>query len=238
MSRLAIQDDPRYNMCSKINVQQDGEKAIRMRMVRRLQHRLDAVQQSSGQDTPSSKISTNQAARTLEKLLWRNSCNDLYEYQNLETLQERLRRILAVQVCRRTLKRKNVKTNSNPNANTNTNRKEALIQVLGSLQAYQEALSLCNTIRTAKLQKVATMKSCGSSGNATCPYSPVKNEFPADAPFPPPVGDLFFHTALPQAMVRTPVHRLELLDWPKMIKQARQHLQAFQDYNEKQRQHL
>jgi hypothetical protein len=203
-------------------------------MIKRLQHRLDVQQKAGGKSCSPPSIATHKAAKAIEQLLYR-SAFDFREYQDLRTLNDRMRSILAVRFCKRSLRRREIDTGNDPASSLTPReqRKQALISAMGSTQAYEQAQTLVNAIQAAKLKKVAEMKGCANGG--ACPYMPVKNEFRRDALFPVAVRDIFFRTPLVQAFERAPLSRLASLNWSHMIPQAQQHLQAFQQYNSAQK---
>jgi len=184
-------------------------KIVRNRMVKRLERRLETT-------AASSSANSCKAARALEQLLWRTAF-DLNEYQDMETLDQRLRTILAVRLCNRIAKKKTY------------NRKQVLTNVLD--HRYQETKSLVETIQRVKLEKVATMKGCNSN-NGVCPYIPLKNEFKADGPFPKPVRDLFFYTPLIDAFEKTPSDKLDAIPWDTLRDDAQRKLNAYLEYNQ------
>jgi hypothetical protein len=208
-------------------------KVIRHRMIKRLQNRLEKT-------CPDSS-STYKVSCAVEHLLYKTSF-DITEYQNIDTLNERLRSILAIQLCKRSLRRHG-KTNTTNNKNTTTkpqqpppqqqqpqSRSSVLTDILGSTR-YTEVCILVDSIRKARLQKVVSMKGC-CGGGRVCPLPSGRREtYQANEPFPQPIQDLFFHIPLVEIFDKSSPSKLREHDWNSLIEEARTKYNTFQEYN-------
>ncbi|KAG7363796.1 hypothetical protein IV203_027157 [Nitzschia inconspicua] len=259
-------------ICFHSQSENDRINTIRRRMVQRLHRVIGRLPQQR-----QCSIQTHKAALALERYLFRRS--SLQEYQDWPTIKERLRSILIIRLCQRSLKGKKrtesmnatacttttatSATTNNPDHPTSssssssylqhnlllkppltlqsvTQRTDVLMQVLGN-DLFQRVQALVRRIQTVKLQQVVSLKGCCSGAAATCPLVPYNNnnnnnnnnKYQANftGRFPVPVKDLFFHTTLVQAFEVMPVDKLEMLSWTRMIEEAENNLQAFEEYN-------
>eukprot|EP00980_Cylindrotheca_fusiformis_P001808 scaffold408_cov71-Cylindrotheca_fusiformis.AAC.9 len=154
---------------------------------------------------PDANEDVRQAAKVLETMLYR-SAPTFTAYQDMSTLESRIRTVVTVKLQRRMQTKNKVSI-----------RRQALES---SLQTnYKEASDLVQEIQLVKNKKVATMK-CTQEGICTRPFR--EN-------FPPVVRCLFFETALIDAFEKTPVNRLSSIDWENLICTARKNLKAYQE---------
>jgi hypothetical protein len=174
------------------------ELVVRTRITRILEDRL------SNSNKPSDQ--TTMAAKCLEQLLFQ-SASSFEIYQDLSTLDSRIRTVVAVKVQRRM------------QASSKKNRSQVLRKTLGRAR-YAKALELVREIQLSKNQKVATMKCTG--GVCTRPFRQS---------FPPVVRNLFFETALMDAFERSPVEKIPPMDWDGLITNAEENLRAYHQWS-------
>jgi hypothetical protein len=153
---------------------------------------------------PQAHQDTRLGAKVLEEMLYR-STSSFYEYQDLSTLESRIRIVVMVKLQRR-MQTKNSKAF----------RTKVLQRCLQS--NYLKASELVRAIQLAKNEKVSTMKCTGG----TCSL-PFRENFPLV------VRNLFFDTALIDAFDKTPVERIPSLDWNGLIDIAEKNFKAYHE---------
>jgi hypothetical protein len=225
---------------------EDKVSAIRRRMVQRLYRRLERLPKlQQQQQQPDSQGDKYKAAQFLERYLYKTS--PLQEYQDWNIIKERLRSMLAIRLCLRSLQEKNKKNKRSGSAirggvATNNgaqqqqpfppSRSAVLKEVLKD--HYHETATLVQSIQSVKLQQVVSLKGCCSQSACRLVrthyhHHHYKSDF--DGQFPDPLKNIFFHTPLVQAFEKTPVEKLDTLPWPQMFQEARRNLKAFEEYN-------
>jgi menaquinone-dependent protoporphyrinogen IX oxidase len=198
-------------------------------MIHRLQNRIE-------KRLPNHSENSYKVACVVEKMLYKSSY-DITEYSNLDTLDERIRAILAIQLCKRTLRTKKTSEQTATKLKGST-RSSVLIDLLGGLDRYRTVESLVYNVKKTKLELVVRMK--GGCTKTSCPYpatsSSTMGKFPQNTVFPEPLRDLFFHIPLVQIFDKTPIEKLQNQDWDSLIKDAQTKYQAFLQYihNEQQ----
>lgn len=180
----------------------ENQTQIRRQMRNKLRKLLQTKFSDSQQDTEA-------AAKVLEEMLFR-SANTFSAYQDMSTLESRIRIVVTVKLQRRMMQAKrNI-----------TARQQALQKCLQEAN-YSKAANLVQEIQLAKNKKVATMKCSGGQCSRGGPS--FKENFPLA------VRNLFFNTALIDAFEKAPVQRLSSLDWDTLIQVAEKNLDEYKE---------
>jgi hypothetical protein len=178
--------------------QDENRNQIRRKIRNKLLELLQTKFPQAHQDT------RHLAAKILEEMLYR-SASSFDEYQDLSTLESRIRIVVMVKLQRR-MQTKNSKAF----------RTKVLQRCLQS--NYLKASELVRAIQLAKNEKVATMKCTGGACSR-----------PFQENFPFVVRNLFFDTALIDAFEKTPVQRISSLDWDDLIDTAEKNFKAYHE---------
>mmetsp|Transcript_43960 Transcript_43960/g.106591 ORF Transcript_43960/g.106591 Transcript_43960/m.106591 type:complete len:375 (+) Transcript_43960:105-1229(+) len=201
---------------AQAKAQQNEERTIRLQMISMLRHKC-----SNTTATPTH--SNHRLVCDLERLLWRQSKQDIGMYSDMNTLQSRLKSLMTMLLVRRSKKaQQNVvmknSTNHSSSSNsttttTNSSRANILLQKMGQ-ERYQKAKMVVQAINDAKLQYVVrytknccrNAKTCsirGGDGSSPSPPPPALPEA-----LPVPVKILYFSTRLVPIFHKTPVQQL------------------------------
>jgi hypothetical protein len=217
----------------------------------------DAVLHPSPSVSPSSStFAISQTAKTLERMLFQQSKQNLATYRDMSTLDDRLRNLMTILIRRRMLKKvggqqkrgksdrimgthstRSIADNAGsvqrkaawiPTAPSanSTDRVRILMGILG-VQKYQEIVKLIREIQLVKTKRVA--KLCGSQGCdvQTASTTRMASTFLTNL-LPSAVRQLYFGTPLLDCWERYPLDSLEHLPWNQLQKQAQQNLLSFQ----------
>lgn len=186
----------------------------------------------------------HQTATTLEHLLYQHSQKSIKTYQDLSTLDSRLRGLMTILVRRRIMKRtgqskKRISSGGSSGChNTRTigdgtptgreipfprarTRSQILWKILGKSK-YKEIEQLLQEIRLAKMKKVASF--CGSN-QCTTSLRLCGKTF--DTQLPQVVRQLYFETPLIDCFERYPLEKLPHLPWQVLLDQAQSNLLAY-----------
>lgn len=205
----------RHQPCTKNPPAQDDQ--VRGEVLLTLEQRL---RQKPGSPTIPDQCITR-AAKYLEQYLFRTAYS-FEDYGDLSTLDQRIQIFLTVQVKRRLVK------------NCKRNRTETLRLVMGD-DRYFIVRDLVRQIKLEKNTKVASMKcstgsycppnTTGGGARRSCSIS-----FEKDTVLPQPVRNLSFGTALLDAFEKSPVERIQQMDWNALVAQAEENLGAYSQW--------
>jgi hypothetical protein len=166
--------------------------------------KLTQVLQGRLSQNNSNSQDAAKASKYLEELLFQSAAS-LEIYQDMSTLESRIRTIVAVKLQRRM------------HSSSKKDRSKVLCKTLGP-KRYQQAQRLVKEIQLAKHKKVATMKCMGGACSR-----PFRESFPTV------VRHLFFETALMDAFERSPVEKIPSLGWNGLLADAEGNLRAYQE---------
>lgn len=182
-------------------------------------------------------------AKALEHLLFQQSQGNIKDYQDLSTLDSRLRDLMTVLVRRRMMKRtlgtgkqpqqswkakrtisggsKAASTTNNAGNTQLSTRKKLLLQILGKVE-FNRIEKLVLEIAEVKTKRVATF--CGQQ--SCVPLRLCGQTFQTN--LPSVVRQLYFETPLVDSWQRYPMEKLSRLPWKEMVHQAQSNLLAYQ----------
>ena len=149
-------------------------------------------------------------AQLLEKDLY-NNAHDIEQYEDLSTLDSRIR--LAALACLSRVRVKKIQKFS---------RRQTLHNTLGEAK-YQEVCNLVKAIQDLRSQVAESLR-CTTKCETRLTTLGKQT-------MPPAVRNLFFNTQLIIATENTPLDRIELEKWDTMIEQARGNILAFQEWS-------
>eukprot|EP00529_Nitzschia_sp_RCC80_P031465 CAMPEP_0113455328 /NCGR_PEP_ID=MMETSP0014_2-20120614/8319_1 /TAXON_ID=2857 /ORGANISM="Nitzschia sp." /LENGTH=361 /DNA_ID=CAMNT_0000346755 /DNA_START=299 /DNA_END=1384 /DNA_ORIENTATION=- /assembly_acc=CAM_ASM_000159 len=232
--------------------QQSEERTIRLEMISILRQKCSTA-------TPTATHCNHRLVCDLERLLWRQSKQDIGVYSDMTTLQSRLKSLMTMLLVRRSKKpQQNTTMKNSTNHSTTTNRSRAniLLQKMGQ-ERYQKAKMVVQAINDAKLQYVVrhtknccrSAKTCsirGGDGSSPSPPPPALPEA-----LPVPVKRLYFSTRLVPIFHKTPLQQLvrvggdgygyggngvnsNLVYWDKLLQEAEQNLKMFQEWKDQE----
>ena len=147
-------------------------------------------------------------AQSLEKYLYKNAPS-FEAYSDKSTVDMRLRLVAVALLSRRRDHHK-------------ISRRRALQTALGNPK-YQQVCDLVKAVQDLRLRGAPSCR-CTT---ACC----KKIDIPGQRVMPPAVRSLFFHTDIVEAATTTPVEQAPFLQWDAMIHQARDNIQAYQDWS-------